>query len=97
MKITGNEPIAPTMYRQIGDNDYRIATTRDQIEGNFLSAYGGITIRQQFAMAAMQGMLAHATRYKPRDGASSNWHETISEESVQIADALIAALNKLER
>lgn len=56
--------------------------------------YGGLTKREQFAMAAMQGMLAHATRYKPREGASENWHEAISEESVQLADALLAELDK---
>lgn len=54
----------------------------------------GLTKREQFAMAAMQGMLAHATRYKPREGASENWHEAISEESVQLAGALLAELDK---
>lgn len=54
-----------------------------------------LTKREQFAIAAMQGMLAHATRYKPRGGASENWHEAISEESVQLADALLAELDKV--
>lgn len=54
----------------------------------------GLTKREQFAMAAMQGMLAHATRYKPREGASENWHEAISEEAVQLAGALLAELDK---
>lgn len=52
----------------------------------------GLTKREQFAMAAMQGMLSHSTRYKPREGASSNWHKAISEEAVQLADALLAEL-----
>jgi hypothetical protein len=39
---------------------------------------------------ALQGMLAHSTRYKPRPGAPANWHEAISEEAFQIADAIRA-------
>ena len=57
-------------------------------------AFTGLTKREQFAMAAMQGMLSHSTRYKPRVGASENWHEAISEEAVEIADALLCVLDK---
>lgn len=51
---------------------------------------GGMSKREVFAMAAMQGMLAHPTRYRPRPGAPSNWHEAISEEAYEIADAMLA-------
>lgn len=49
---------------------------------------------EQAAIAAMQGMLAHSTRYKPRPGASANWHEAISEEAAELAIALEVALKK---
>lgn len=45
--------------------------------------------RQWLAGMAMHGMLAHATRYKPREGRSQNWHEALSEEAHEIADAMI--------
>ena len=66
----------------------------DSALDSYISTFGGLTKREQFAMAAMQGMLSHATRYKPREGASENWHEAISEEAVQLADALLAELDK---
>jgi hypothetical protein len=52
------------------------------------------TIREAYAMAALQGMLSHAKRYKPRLGASKNWHEAITEEAGEIAEALLAALEQ---
>jgi hypothetical protein len=51
----------------------------------------GISLRDAAALAALQGMLAHTTRYRPRPGAPTNWHDAISQEAFQIADAFIAA------
>jgi hypothetical protein len=51
----------------------------------------GMSVRDSFAIAAMQGMLAHATRYKPRPGAPANWHDAISVEAYEIADAMLKA------
>lgn len=56
----------------------------------------GMSLRDWFAGMAMQGMLAHSTRYKPRPGTSANWHEAISEEAYQLADAMIAEGKKDE-
>lgn len=50
----------------------------------------GMTLRDWFAGQAMTGMLAHSTRYRPREGAPANWHEAIAEEAFQIADALLS-------
>lgn len=44
--------------------------------------------RDDNARAAMRGMLAHPTRYKPRPGAPENWHDAIAEEAYEIADAM---------
>lgn len=52
--------------------------------------YSGLSERDYIAIEALGGMLAHAKRYKPRQGASKNWHEAISEEAYQLADAMLA-------
>jgi len=54
---------------------------------------GGMNLRAYFAGQALMGMLAHGTRYKPRDG-RADWHSAIAEESAQLADAMIAALDE---
>lgn len=46
--------------------------------------------RDEIALAALNGMLSHATRYRPRDP-KRNWHEAIAEEAYQIADAMLRA------
>lgn len=51
----------------------------------------GMSVRDAMAIAAVNGMLAHSTRYRPRVGAPENWHEAIAEEAYQIADAMLAA------
>ena len=55
---------------------------------------GGMSLRDWFAGQALAGMLAHGTRYRPREGASNNWHEAISEEAYQLSDALLAERSK---
>ena len=52
----------------------------------------GMTKREYIATAALQGMLAHSTRYRPRPGAPENWHDAIAQEAVQLADAMLKAL-----
>ena len=48
--------------------------------------------RNEFARAALYGMLAHPTRYKPRHiECHLHWHDAIASESYDIADAMIAA------
>ena len=55
----------------------------------------GMTLRDYAAIEALAGMLAHATRYRPRDG-RKDWHSAISEEAYQLADAMIAARDEVE-
>lgn len=45
--------------------------------------------RDDLAMSAMHGMLAHATRYRPRDPNQTDWHVAMAEEAYEIADAMI--------
>lgn len=47
--------------------------------------------RDAFAVYALNGMLAHSVRYKPREGDPENWHDAISKEAYEIADAMIRA------
>lgn len=91
--------IFPTLLRQIGENAYRLPYPKEleQPIQNHITSSFGLTKRELFAAMALQGMLSHPTRYKPREGSSNNWHEAISEEAVQIADALITELNKEEK
>lgn len=49
------------------------------------------TLRDEFAMAALNGMLAHGTRYKPRQLHYETWHAAIAEEAYELADAMLAA------
>lgn len=44
--------------------------------------------RDDNARAAMRGMLAHSTRYKPRPGAPESWHDAMAQEAYEIADAM---------
>lgn len=55
-----------------------------------------MTLREWYAGKALNGMLAHPTRYRPRFGAPLNWHEAIAQEAVQMADALMAELEKAD-
>lgn len=73
--ITGNEPSMPV--------DITIIYPQDVVDK---ISHLGLTIRQQFAMAAMQGLLAST------NGTFSASH--LAYTSVQAADALIAELNK---
>jgi hypothetical protein len=45
--------------------------------------------RMELAICALNGMLAHPRRYKPRPGANPDWHIAIAEEAFEIADAMI--------
>lgn len=51
----------------------------------------GLSVRDYFAGAAMQGMLAHSTRYRPAEGYPSDWHAAISREAYELADAMLRA------
>ena len=84
MKITGNEPAMPNTY----EYEYGDYGQKEQV------IHEGLTIRQQFAMAAMQGIIsgdvngsivADTAMYSPDEAAI---------KAVNYADALINALNK---
>lgn len=75
MKTTGNEPY----FININSDDYGGVYTLDK----------GITIRQEFAKAAMAGIIS-------KEGMILNG-EYIAKYAVNYADALIAELNKTEK
>lgn len=66
----------------------------DQRSGNVFAQHMGTSLRDWFAGQALQGMLAHATRYRSRPGTPLNWHKAIAEEAGEIADAMIEARGK---
>ena len=58
--------------------------------------YPGMTLRDYFAVKALSGMLAHSRNghgYRPTDQ-SKHWHDAISEEAYQLADAMLAERGK---
>lgn len=62
-------------------------------DGHAAAAYHGLTKREHFAAMAMQGMLAHATRYRPRSqDQHMHWHSAMAKEATEIADATLAEL-----
>lgn len=54
----------------------------------------GLTKREQFAMAAMQGLLSGVHGDSSLYDAAPEWVRNISEASVEFADALLAELEK---
>lgn len=57
--------------------------------GRYLPS-NGLTKREMFAMHAMQGIMSNAFS----DHTYANWAESIAEEAVKQADALLAELEK---
>lgn len=53
----------------------------------------GMTLRDYFAVQALQGMLAHSTRYRSRYS-HLHWHDAISQEAYEIADAMLQERKK---
>lgn len=83
-KITdGNDPIVQTVYRQVGKESYRPATSKEINEGTYLVHREGLTKREYFAAMAMQGLLAGNSQVKD-----------IKVAAVTYADELISELNK---
>lgn len=53
----------------------------------------GLSLRQYYAAKALQGMLAHPTRYRPRGcDKHLHWHDAIAKEAHELADAMLKAL-----
>jgi len=50
--------------------------------------------RREAAKDMVVGMLAHATRYHPRNPKETDWHHAIVEEGIELADELIKQLRE---
>lgn len=68
------------------DDDKLCLDAADQIEE--LASARLMTARDCIALGALSGMLAHATRYRPRKE-GQDWHEAIAEEAYEIAEAMV--------
>ena len=91
MKITGNEPAYGGKIL-IEKNNAEVQSILGKHSIQLLPVeYSGLTIRQQFAMAAMQGILSNSVTLGHLDSSQS-----MAVWSVQNADALIAELNRTE-
>lgn len=82
MKIT-NDDIVKLAAHHYGISDHevnKIISTHQSLE----------RLHDEIAIAAMQGMLAHPTRYKPRTNDKHlHWHDAISKEAHELACAMI--------
>lgn len=91
-KITGDEPIHATIYRQTGDASRRVASKKYIEQGQHLMYEEGLTIRQHFAAMALQGLCVQAISGSHNQ--LKNMVAELPEKAVALADALIAELNK---
>jgi hypothetical protein len=92
-KITGNEPYYPFFTWNAGGNGNAVEV--DTHNGTQVFPYEtGITIRQQFAMAAMQGLLSNDEHIKNDE---KSYPEITADMALQYADALIEELNKTDK
>lgn len=58
---------------------------------DYVGVHAGMSLRDYFAAKAMQGMLAHGTRYRPREQDKHlHWHDALAKEAREIADAMLA-------
>jgi hypothetical protein len=88
------QPITPTTLRQVGDFEYRIATSRDVMESKFLTSYFGLTKREYFAALAMQGLLSNP-EWMHKDGNFKMLNDEfdVAVVSVGMADAVLKELD----
>lgn len=84
-KINDGGPAHPTLV-----------FARDGKSKNFREQrWPGLSLRDHFAGQALNGMLAHATRYRPYEkDRGLHWHEAIAIEAYELADAMLAARTK---
>lgn len=90
-KFTGDEPAMPFLKHNEDGYGQSIVLSSSDGSKQFLNYETGLTIRQQFAAMAMQGLMA--VNNKGEQG----WDEGVisaAKISVQMADALITALNQ---
>ena len=76
----GDMPASPSDFNfinQLGKNIHEMNT--------------GLTKREAFAMAAMQGILANS---EPNSWSEEQWYERFSSQAVNHADALLKELSK---
>jgi len=78
VKITGNEPAYPTIEQDSGNT-------------NFWNTVAGLTKREQFAMAAMQGL---GNEFQVSESHNLEICARVACRAVRMADALIEELNK---
>lgn len=78
--ITGNEPINPMHPDSSGNDSDRI----------------GLTIRQEFARSAMQGILSNHdyTTTLSSKFSGEEFNRAVANDAIHLADTLIAELNK---
>lgn len=78
----------PTIHEIINHVAEHYGITRTEANAIMRTPTHPATLRDDLAIAAIQGMLAHSTRYRPLN-ANTPWHEAMTNEAYQIADAAL--------
>lgn len=81
----------PAFANDVDFQELGIISGNDHNIGDLLDFRSGMTKREYFAAMAMQGLLASPDEYATQD-----WNRTLAQNSVQHADALLAALEDKE-
>ena len=82
-----DQPITPTVYRKIGENEYRIASEKDIRENAYLSTTSGLTKREYFALHLLQGLCVQAI---PGPHNSPERQKTeLEPHAIELADELL--------
>lgn len=77
-------------YFGLTEREYAAIKLRVPDSGtDWLDAMIEKSLLNEFAEKALNGMLAHSTRYKPAYGYPHNWHAAISQEAFEIAEQMI--------
>lgn len=86
----GNLSIMPVMMKQTGEKDFRPAKDKELLADNYIFPTTGLTKREYFAAKAMQAtdLEAYANKY------GNKWADEVAKDSVQMADALLRALEE---
>lgn len=84
------QPIVPITIRQIGDNEWRIASEKDINVNENLKRLTGLTKREYFAGLAMQGILAG----KDIDVKFSSGVGSVADMAISYANELLKQLGE---
>lgn len=91
-----DQPIAPIIFRQTGENEHKIASEKDIREGVYLSSYNGLTKREYFAGNILCSIISNREMFLTiiSNRREEMPNEYISKQAIEIAESLLSELEK---